>query len=166
MKVFTVHEPPEGRANRFEAITLVKEGFCWPALFIPAIWMIWHRMWWVLLGWLVIGVGLAAIGEVFKETSFVVGILSFAFSIWVALEANELRRWSLARKGWRLLGIAAGRDREEAEQSFFRRHLTPLATGTAGQQGVPNPASARMPVVPRRPAAGTEPVVGLFPHPE
>ncbi|MEJ8574980.1 DUF2628 domain-containing protein [Microbaculum marinum] len=162
MKVFTVHEPPEAGSGRLEGVTLVKEGFCWPALFIPAIWMLWHRMWWVLLGWLAIGVGLTVIGEIFARTGFVVGILSFVFSIWFALEANELRRWSLARKGWRMLGVAAGRDDEEAEQSFFRRVLTPAPTAGSAQRSVP----ARPPVVPRRPSGGSEPVVGLFPHPE
>lgn len=33
-----------------------------------------------------------------------------------------MRRWSLARKGWRMLGVAAGRDESEAERSFFSRY--------------------------------------------
>ena len=172
MKVFTVHEPPEAGTGQFDGIVLVKEGFCWPALFIPAIWMLWHRMWWVLLAWLAFGVGIGVVGEFFKETGFILGVLSLAVTIWFALEANEFRRWSLRQKGWRTLGVAAGRDREEAEQSYFRRFLAPApaaGTATAGMAApghIPPRTTTRVPTTLRRPSPGSEPVVGLFPHPE
>ncbi len=162
MKVYTVHEPPESRGNRLDRIVFVKEGFCWPALFVPMFWLLWQRMWWVLLAWLAIGVGLGAIGEFFEELSFVVGVLSVLFALWFALEANGLRRWSLAQKGWQMLGVAAGRDPGEAEQSFFRRHMADEATHASSL-----PKASRVPATPRSPApGGNQPVIGLFPQPE
>jgi hypothetical protein len=164
MKVFTVHEPPDAVSaspdrGRLDRITFVKEGFCWPALFVPMFWLLWHRMWWVLLAWLAAGVSLAAIGNQMPETDLIIGVVSLLFGLWFALEANALRRWSLSRKGWRMLGVAAGRDREEAEQSFFRRHLAP------GRE-VPRPAAPVRTVPPRPRPPANEPVIGLFPQPE
>ncbi|MCT8972194.1 DUF2628 domain-containing protein [Microbaculum marinisediminis] len=162
MKVYTVHEPPEGDGDSADRILFVKEGFCWPALFVPMLWLLWHRMWWVLLGWLAISTGLAVLGELVEEVAFIVGVASLLFSFWFALEANVLRRWSLGRKGWRMLGIAAGRDREEAEQSFFRRYLALKVARAPSRSAAPH-----LPPVPRPAASTTDrPVIGLFPQPE
>ncbi len=162
MKVFTVHEPPtpgEG-SSRFDQIAFVKEGFSWPALFFPFIWVLWHRMWWVLLGWLAVAVATTLVAELVPETDTAVGVFSVLFTLWFALEANGLRRWSLEQKGWRMVGVAAGRDIVEAEQSYFRRHEQGLRTT--------GPAQARVPAVrPNAPARGgsvAEPVIGVFPH--
>ena len=57
MKTYTVHYRPEagvsmtGLAN--DAI-LVKEGFSWPAFFIPFIWLIYQRMWIVFAAFIAI----------------------------------------------------------------------------------------------------------------
>ena len=162
MKVYTVHEPPEAGGNSLDRITFVKEGFCWPALFVPMFWLLWQRMWWVLLAWLAIGVGLSAIGELVKELNFVVGVFSVLFALWFALEANGLRRWSLARKGWRMLGVAAGRDQGEAEQSFFRRYVSNEAAHVST-----TPKISHVPAKPRSSVPGSnQPVIGLFPQPE
>lgn len=160
MKVFTVHEPPapgEGSA-RFDRFAFVKEGFCWPALFVPFIWVLWHRMWWVLLGWLAVAVATTLLAELVSGAEAAVGVFSVLFTLWFALEANGLRRWSLEQKGWRMVGVAAGRDLVEAEQSFFRRQEPARSAA----------APARVPSVRTGPSArgGSvgEPVIGVFPH--
>jgi|FEC22Drversion2_1045045.scaffolds.fasta_scaffold00286_28 hypothetical protein len=160
MKVFTVHEPPaptEGSA-RFDRHAFVREGFSWAALFFPFLWLLWHRMWWVLLGWLAVAVATTLIAELIPGTEVAVGIFSVLFTLWFALEANELRRWSLEQKGWRMVGIAAGRDLVEAEQSFFRRQ----------EHARPAVGPARVPSVNAGLAVRTvgvgEPVIGVFPH--
>jgi len=182
MKVYTVHEPPrkpsETEDELLDRITFVKEGFCWPALFIPMIWLLWHRMWLVLLAWAAIGAALAVAGELVDWLEFPAGVLSFLFAFWFALEANGLRRWSLTQKGWAMLGVAAGRDREEAEQSFFRRHvgdvaappMSPTGPSVPGSKPV-RPASAVAPARPPAPARPSapkpdQPVIGMFPQPE
>ena len=37
-------EAPDIEA-RADALQFVKEGFCWPAFFVPALWLIYCRMW-------------------------------------------------------------------------------------------------------------------------
>ena len=41
----------------------------------------------------------------------------------LGLEGNSLRRWELARRGFRLADIAAGLRRTDAERSYFGRAL-------------------------------------------
>ncbi len=124
MRVYTVHEPPgeltpEARAER---AAFVKEGFCWPALFIAPIWLLYHRMAWGFLGYLVLSLLVGALAA--RLPAGAGTALSLLFAVWFALEANALRRWSLARGGWRMVGVAAGRTQDEAECVFYRRRDT------------------------------------------
>ena len=48
MTVYSVYEPPTKRRTLLcarTALAFVKEGFSWPAFFVPALWLIYHRMW-------------------------------------------------------------------------------------------------------------------------
>ncbi len=160
MRVYTVHEPPgeltpEARAER---TAFVKEGFCWPALFIAPIWLLYHRMAWGFLGYLVLSLLMGAL--VARLPAGAGSALSFLFAVWFALEANALRRWSLARKGWTTVGVASGRNRAEAEHGFFLRRER--ASHRAGPPRTPSPGLPRRPAMPDRDPA----VIGLFPEPE
>ena len=153
MRVYTVHEPPgeltpEARAER---TAFVKEGFCWPALFIAPIWLLYHRMAWGFLGYLVLSLLIGAL--VARLPAGVGSLLGLLFAVWFALEANSLRRWSLARAGWRMVGVAAGRTRDEAERAFFLRRETAQKTSAR-----PTAASAR------RLVDADPDVIGLFPE--
>ena len=125
MRVYTVHEPPgeltpEARAER---TAFVKEGFCWPALFIAPIWLLYHRMAWGFLGYLVLSLLIGAL--VARLPAGAGSLLGLLFAVWFALEANALRRWSLARRNWRMVGVAAGRTQDDAERAFFRQDTEP-----------------------------------------
>lgn len=157
MRAYTVHAPPgEPQPERF---AFVKDGFSWPALFIPPLWMLWRRMWVALLGTiafvLVVAVIDAYVGDPFDTIVAIAGALILGF------EGNNIRRASLASRGWRDVGSAAGGNLEEAEISFF--------AGWAE-------ASPQLPRDANRPAAAysaqgaavqsEEPILGLFPEPE
>ena len=66
-----------------------------------------------------------------------------------------MRRWTLARNGWRFAGIATGADRVDAEQRFF---ATRGVAGSAALARAPAAAPA-----PRDRSAET--VIGVFPEP-
>lgn len=170
MKVYTVHRSPDRRVNPDDEIVFVREGFSWPALIVPTFWILWNRMWWVLLAWLAVGAALGVAGEYMPRSGWMIGVISVLLSLWFALEANALHRWSLTRKGWRMLDVTTGRDREEAERAFFLRYRRPSAVPPPLRPGptqTANPAS-RVPNAGNRPAgspAGSrQPVIGLFPH--
>lgn len=170
MTIFTVHAPPapEGAEADPAALVFVKEGFSWPALIVPPLSLLWHRMWLVLLLWLVAVVGLSVVaGLAGSDASSAVMLL---FALWFALEANALRRWSLERRGYALRGVVEGRNREEAERRFFAEageeaHAPGEPLAAAGS-AVPAPSAAVLPSSsapsPRR--AETR-IVGLFPAP-
>ena len=166
MTVYTVHAPRlgEGETPDPAELVFVKDGFCWPALFIPVVWLVWRGLWLSLLIYLVLAIGLASLaGLAGSSASTAVMVL---FAIWFALEANGLRRWTLERHRYRLVGVVEGRTQEEAERRFFDESGAPAPPPAAvPSETVPATAAAvpppTVPPRPKRPPA----IVGLFPTP-
>ncbi|MYZ47506.1 DUF2628 domain-containing protein [Propylenella binzhouense] len=154
---YTVHAPPDGEIERAR---FVKEGFSWPAFFFPVIWLLWHGLWVAFVLYLVYAAALFALARTSPEAP--VGAIALIGAILFALEANNIRRAALARRGWRELGEAWGRGLDEAEHRFFRR-------GAAGESAsaAPRPERSRRPWPAFRPERREEDeVVGLFPRAE
>ncbi len=139
MKTFTVHARTDLASPEDEAADLrfVKEGFSWLALFFPLLWLLFNRMWLVLLGWLAVGIALAAVSNFWPAAEGGVTVVALLFALWFAFEANGLRRWSLAGKGHALIDVVVGRNRGEAELAFFRRR----ELGLTGDRPVAGQAS-------------------------
>ncbi|MCB1498709.1 MAG: DUF2628 domain-containing protein [Bauldia sp.] len=143
MALYTVHAPrsAEGAATDPADLVFVKDGFCWPALFIPLVWLVWRRLWLVLLLYVVGLVGLSILSGLAGDTASTAVTLLFA--VWFALEANGLRRWTLERTGRGMVGVVEGRTAETAECRWF----------AAAEASVPVVRSAPAPSAPRPPAA-------------
>ena len=159
MASWSVFEPSQTEPGTFEAAdrsAFVKDGWCWPALFIPPIWLVYRRMWIVLLCWLAVVAALSAGQSLLAPPAGLVSMLEVMFALWFALEANALRRWTLARGGWRFTGIAAGVDRIDAEQRYFASH----AGAMDGFLASPLPRSS----INAR-SRSSEGVIGVFPEP-
>lgn len=103
MRIHTVHV----RAG--EEPVLVREGFSLGALVLPTVWFLWNRMWLVALLHLV---GVVAIGLALPQA--VSGWVLAAVEILVAMHARDLRRWTLKRRGYALLGVVVAANEEEA----------------------------------------------------
>lgn len=156
MTIYTVLAPPAKSGSVGpdpDAFVFVKEGFCWPAFYITVPWLLWRRMWLVLVAYVAIAVAIASlIGWLDGPLGLVILVL---FGFLMALEANNLRRWTLERQGFRPVGMASGTNSGEAEFRFF-----------ANWVGSPN----RLPSPEKPKPASIEPVetsevVGLFPLP-
>lgn len=160
MAIYTVHAPARVKAPEADpmALAFIKEGFNWPALFFPAIWLIVRRMWLVFVLYILAAVILGAASRVAAE--YAVATVSMAFAFLFALEANGLRRWTLARNGWRMIGIAEGRNQLEAERRFFSRLLAEKPDVAAPAAPAPPP---RLPPAVPSTDTGTQ-IVGLFPQ--
>jgi hypothetical protein len=119
MRLYTVHAPPPVGDQPPDPLgyVFVKDGFCWPALFLPELWLLFRRMWLVFLLYLLVALVVYAFDQRYGGSigSVFVGLARLLF----ALEGNGLRRWTLAGKGYRLVGVATGKDRDEAEVRFF-----------------------------------------------
>jgi hypothetical protein len=159
MSVYTVHEPPQRfvAAPDVERFAFVRDGFSfWAFLFAP-LWMLRHRMWLVLIGYVLILGGLEIVVRMFGGSVLVGGGISFLVSLLVGLEAGTLRRFTLNRRGWNNVGIVSGDDLEDAERRFFDAWVRRAA--------VPSVAPAAAPSAPMPRMAQAPDVVGLFPEP-
>jgi hypothetical protein len=163
--VYSVYEPPVPETDviaRADRLAFVKEGFSWVALLVPLVWLLYHRMWIesVVLFLVYVGLQLAFGGD--AQGQALVTWASLAISILFAFEASDLRTASLERRGYRLAGVASGRDRVDAERAFFARWLpeheriAPVTLPSSRRD-----SGARTP--PQR-GEGEE-VIGLFPQP-
>ncbi|MGH6814825.1 MAG: DUF2628 domain-containing protein [Hyphomicrobiaceae bacterium] len=148
MIVYTVHEPPDPPADRLdrgERLVFVKDGFSWSAALFAPLWMIPNRLWRVLIVYLLV-VGALYFSYDFAKTVIpgASGLAVFALHTIIGFEAAFLKRWGLARRGWRDLGPVAGRSAAECERRFFDAwlpHEPAVAMGPA-DTGVP-PRQAR-----------------------
>lgn len=159
MTIHMVMAPlPSGDAERdAERIVFIKEGFCWPAFFFAIPWLLYRAMWLVLIGYLILAIAVAAAGEIIGGAGpFVAG---FAFSLLFSLEANSLRRWTLERRGWSLIGLTSGNNRDECETRFFAEWKPQERRDTASTASAPAGTSPTV-----RAATPTDEVIGLFPE--
>lgn len=116
MRLYTVHVPPRGAAA--DAV-LVKEGFCWPALFFGPFWAVWRGMWAWAAGWIAVVACLGLVEAAWPGGADVLGVIELAGMALFAAEANELRRRRLARLGLREAGVVGGPDPDTAARRFI-----------------------------------------------
>ncbi len=121
MATWTVHarEDDLAAAVTGDRLKVLREGFSWGALVVPFAWAPWNRLWLVFLGWLAVTVGLQVIDQ--KVSAAAGGAMSFGFLFWFALSAQDLHRWTLERRGWRLVGIVEAADLAGAEARFVAK---------------------------------------------
>ncbi|MBO9422039.1 DUF2628 domain-containing protein [Labrenzia sp. R4_1] len=164
MTSYVVMAPPEFESlNGDPEITgrmqFVPDKFSPLAFLFSIPWILFHRMWLVLLGYLavtlVIEIAALSLGGA------AMGIAAFAIAILFGFEAQALRCWSLERKGWQMVGVAEGNGREEAEIRFFANRMNKEQTPITRDQQTTRPATN--PIIPR---IGSEQVVGLTLGPE
>jgi len=165
--VYSVYEPPSQApdlAERAERLAFVKEGFSWIAFLVPLLWLIYYRMWveFLLLALVYMALQLAFGTE--AQGQALVGWVSLAIGVLFAFEANDLRAASLERRGYRLVGVASGRDRTDAERSFFSTWLSQPAKAAREPERIHEPRREASPG-PSRPLGEGEDVIGLFPAP-
>lgn len=126
MITYTVYEPPEAPADRFdraESLEFVKEGFSWAAMAITPIWMVANKLWLMLLFYLsAVALVQAGIWS-FKFEQHVLSYALTALHLVIGYEADTLKRWTLERNGWSLLGSVNGRNHEACERRFLENWL-------------------------------------------
>jgi hypothetical protein len=154
MRIYTVHElagaPADGKG-----VVFVREGFCVPALVFTVFWLAFERLWLALVIYVAAMIGVAVLAYVIGNEDATL-ILTLALHVLLGVSAHDIRRWTLARNGYRDVGVAGGRTLEEAERDFFRRWDGPAQAMPSGS------GSAKAPVWPRRPE--DHGALGLFPR--
>lgn len=167
MITYTVHEPPEAPADRLdraESLVFIKDGFTWTAALFGPFWLAAHRLWLALLGYLIVYGLLHALVWMLGTGQNALSYALLALGVILGFEADTLRRWTLGRAGWRMVGSVNGRNAEDCERRFFEAWLpsqpyvaaralsqSTLAAGPepAPIGGAPAPASGTDPASPR-----------------
>jgi Protein of unknown function (DUF2628) len=160
MASWYVFEPPGTVPHTVEAgakTLFIKDGFSIGAFLLGPVWLLWRRMWLVLLFWLAAEIALLVIARLLHFDGRLAGFVTLLFNICVSLEANALRAWTLRGKGWRFLGLTVGRTITEAEQRHF-------AERTIIEPAKPKPPSRPLHPGPTRPHEGHGGVLGVFPQ--
>jgi hypothetical protein len=171
MSIYTVYEPPlkaHESAPDPERFVFVRDGFSFWAFLLAPWWMLRHRLWLALVCYVILAVALSVTLRLIGTSAAVAIIAGALFSLLVGFEAATLRRFGLARRGWRNVGIVVGDDVESAERRFFDAWANKTwANKTWAERpsvdGVPRASSPAVGVpMARRPSSE---VVGLFPQP-
>jgi hypothetical protein len=161
MAVYTVHEPPLKRyesSTAPERFAFVRDGFSFWAFVLSPLWMLRHRLWLVLVGYLVLVAGLVVGLHVLHASGTVKAIVGLLVALLIGFEAGSLRRFTLGRRGWSNVGIVVGDGRDTAERRFFDAWANDARTHSEMISSPPLPAPSA------RPVAVAPDIVGLFPE--
>lgn len=162
MQTYTVYEKrvaSDDMDERATDLVFVREGFTWLALIIPALWLLFHRLWRGLLLYLLLSIGIVTALTEMGVSEQIVGLSGFVINLIFAFEARDIQRAALERNGYILQAVVSGSSLAECERRFIaewlpaaKRERERLAAasvaGNAGGEGVP-PTSV--------------PVIGMFP---
>ena len=172
MPVYTVHAPVSNNADfrATDRFVFVRDGFHFWAAILGPVWLIWHRLWLALAGWVVaivvIELAIAKLGAGSAAMLFA----DLIVALLMGLEVASLERWTLSRRHWRQLDIVVADDEEQAERRFFDRwtemQRAPSHDQPAVDRGAP-PPTRDVPGQPfSRPPSGSHgDIIGLFPEP-
>ena len=164
MPVYTVHEP---RLRAYEALpnperfVFVRDGFYVSAFLLTALWMLWHRMWLVLLGYVVVGLGLEYGMYYAGVDATAISVVQLLLALLIGIEAATLRRFTLKRRRWKNIGVASGANLEDAERRFFAGWVRSAQRDSAA----PTVVAASPGPPPQANTAPAPEIIGLFPEP-
>jgi hypothetical protein len=162
MPAFAILEPPGYQHTAIEhadRFIFLPERFSLGAFLFGPLWIIWRRLWVVLIVYLVgvvlIGYGLRLLGIGWSTIAIVFGLVHLL----IGLEATSLVQWTRIRHGWRERGVVIADDLDMAQRRFFDNQTALRAAAKA---------SARLETG-QLPAAQVGPshpdIIGLFPEP-
>jgi hypothetical protein len=139
---YTVHEPHpvandlDERATR---LVFVKEGFAVGAFALPALWLLSNRLWLELILYILLSVGLMMLITLLGGSQTEAGWATFVFNLILGLEARNIHRSALARRGYEVIGVVTGRDLADAERRFLSEWLPETGWTTAVTTATPSP---------------------------
>jgi len=165
MPTYTVHEPPPRQgeaATEPERFVFVRDGFHFWAFLLPPLWLLLHRLWLALMGYLILNFAIGGVLFLIGATATMQFLANQLIAILIAFEATTLWRWTLARRGWKMLGFVVGEDHAMAERRFYAAWANRKAEPPAPPSALPEPQYG---IAVRRGPPSPSDVIGLFPEP-
>ncbi|MEW6766700.1 MAG: DUF2628 domain-containing protein [Pseudomonadota bacterium] len=162
MAIYTVHAPvgygTDARATD-DKVVLIRDGFYVWAFLAAIVWLIWHRLWLALFGYVAISVAAELLFKALDVGVTARFIVMLVFALLMGAEASTLWRWKLSRGKWCQVDLISAENEEEAERKFFSRWTNAPRGNEIASKPVPQPMT---PV----PALGKpDDVLGVFPQP-
>jgi hypothetical protein len=160
MPTFTVHAPPPRAgetASDPQRFVFVRDGFYFWAFVLAPLWLLFRRLWLVLLGYIVVNAMVGGILYLLGVSGSFKVLASALIALLLGFEAATLWRWTLTRRRWQMLGLVVGDDEESAEHRFFAEWAKRAPSAPAPEPKYSTP-------VRRGPPSGSD-VIGLFPEP-
>ena len=140
---YTVHEPlepPRDRHERAESLVFVRDGFTLPAMMMPPLWCLANRAWAGLLIYVLAFTAILTVPWALSLSPVWSAIGLFALNFIYGLEGQQMRRASLDRRGWRMIGSVTGRNAEDCERRFLDAWLSetaaPALRGTSSAEAL------------------------------
>ncbi|MFK5979483.1 MAG: DUF2628 domain-containing protein [Rhizobiaceae bacterium] len=165
MATYSVYLPPEAGIDAsvpnmsdadIDRVAFLPDGKSLLALLVPAIWLIWQRLWLVLALYVLAMVALAALIEFGNPQ--LGSFLSVLPGLFLFLEGREMILRRYERQGWRFDGVVEAGDEKTAELRYFsEQDYTPAHVPTLA-----NPIKSTAPLF-TKPIKQVAPF-GLFPE--
>ncbi len=102
MRTYTAHLHPHRRP------VLVPEGFSWGALFFGPLWLLRHG------AWIAAALAAAALVAATLVPPALRPLATFGVLLLLAVLGNDIRRWTLGLRQFRIAHVVAARSRDEA----------------------------------------------------
>lgn len=139
MRFYTIHERPAQKAGGDAEVLAIASGFYWFAAVAPLLWLLWRRLWLGLALYLLFSVALGvafALGDIAEPAATAIGL---AVSLLIGFGAADYWRWTLERKGWRLVAVLRADATVDAEDLYIRNRGTGIAS-VRSQAALPAPS--------------------------
>jgi Protein of unknown function (DUF2628) len=120
MRIYSVHlrRPP---VDPDRDVCLIKEGFSWPAFFFSFAWALWCRLWLVAAGMFAAEIAVTVAISSLGSDRWAQTAISLGFAMIIGLVANDIRRWTLFRRGYLEIAVVSGEDLDAAERRFWEQ---------------------------------------------
>lgn len=118
MASYLVLTPPDDPDAAADAV-IIRDGFAFWALPLPALWLLVHRLWFAGGLLLLVSVGLVFAVDAFPQWTAVFVVALVLLSIYVALEGNGLRIARHERQDWTVDSIIEAPNAATAEAIYL-----------------------------------------------
>ena len=168
MTVYSVYEPPieaPDVAERADRLTFVKEGFSWPALFVPLLWLLYYRMWIEFIVLVLVYVALQVVFGTDPQGQTLAAWASLAVGVLFALRGE--RPCARCRSSGAATGSPAWHPAATGPKPSVRSSPPGCRDKrmSRGRPGVGASLAASSEAAPPVPRGEGEEVIGLFPRP-
>ncbi|MEM8795241.1 MAG: DUF2628 domain-containing protein [Pseudomonadota bacterium] len=158
-RVFELEDASDEKKATGDDLTVVYDGFSILALALPALYLLWHRLWLGLLLYIFVSALVIMAGQAIDPA--IPFFLNLLVGLFLAFEAATFRADKLTQTGWREVDHVVAANSMEAEARALDRHLQ-----RQKQKTIDRPMTEARPETPLRATASYKkqpPVIGSFP---